>query len=87
MSRKPYRQPAIHSERSFETSALARGKTVNPPPGSYHMRPNGPYATGHFGPGFAAYESMSGSAGAAWPPGSTSYPYSGMCTNWITFHS
>jgi hypothetical protein len=87
MSRREYRRPGIQSERVFETSALACGKTVNPPPGSYHIRPGGPYWTGHFGPGMGGYESLSGSVGTAWPPGSTSVAYSTLCTNWITFHS
>jgi len=84
---KMYRRPSISSERVFETNALACGKTTDPPPGSFHMPPGGPYLTGHFGPGFGGSESVSGSAGFTLPPGSTSYAYTGMCTIWITFSS
>jgi hypothetical protein len=88
--RKPtYRAPSIESARCYETSALACGKTNDPPPGSRHW---GTFYqnsfTGHFGPGFGASESNSGTI----PPGtgavtSMSYPYSGLCTNWVTWQS
>jgi hypothetical protein len=84
---KTYAKPVVVSDKVYETSALACGKTTDPPPGSYHIRPNGPFITGHFGPGFGGSESMSGSAGTAWPPGSTSYSYYGLCTNWVTYAS
>ncbi len=84
---KKYRKPAVASDKSFETNALACGKTTDPPPGSFHIPGGGAALTGHFGPGFGGSESVSGSAGTGWPPGSTSYAYSGMCTNWVTFSS
>jgi hypothetical protein len=87
MKGRPYGKPVIETTRTFETSALACAKTPDPPPGSYHMPPGGPYVTGHFGPGFGGDESLSGSAGTGWPPGSTSYPYSGLCLTWVTYSS
>ena len=85
---RKYCKPFIISQRSLETSALACGKTTDPPPGSFHFSSSYDSLTGHFGPGFGGSESVSGSAGTGWPHGgSTSYPYSALCTNWVTFSS
>ncbi len=86
---KRYAAPRISSQKSFENSALACGKTTDPPPGSWHMGSIYDTISGHFGPGFGASESASGSAGVGFGPGGTSgsYHYYGMCTNWITFSS
>jgi hypothetical protein len=70
----------VVSESSFETGALACAKTADPPPGSWHFGP-GTSFTGHFGPGLG--ESQSGTA-VATGPSSFSYPYSLLCTNWVT---
>lgn len=89
MMRRQYHAPSIDSEHCFETSALACGKTSNPPPGSFHFR-SGYYEawTGHLGPGFGGSESMSGSAWAgSGVMGSQSYEYSGLCLNWVTWQS
>ncbi len=84
-----YQKPQIKSERSFDTSALACGKTTDPPPGSFHL--SGPYDTftGHFGGGFGGSESVSGTVGPGFGPGGTSssYHYEGLCGNWITWQS
>jgi hypothetical protein len=73
--KKLYVSPAVVSEGSFETSALACAKTADPPPGSCH-----------FGPGFGAHQSATGSVGIGFGPGGTSlsYFYSGLCINWVT---
>ena len=87
--KKRYLRPGILSEKSFETGALSCGKYTDPPSGLWHF--GAPYDTftGHFGPGFGASESISGSGGIGFGPGGTSssYVYSGMCGNWITFSS
>ncbi len=88
MSKRCYRTPFIESERCYETSALACGKTTDPPPGSFHF---GHYLnmTGHIGPGFGGSESVSGTGMASTAPGlfSQSYQYSGLCLNWVTWQS
>ncbi len=87
--KKKYCRPRICSEKSFETSALSCGKYTSPPPGSWHFSTAYETYTGHFGAGFGASESISGSAGIGFGPGGTSgsYVYSGMCGNWITYSS
>jgi hypothetical protein len=87
--RTEYRKPSILSEKSFETTALGCGKTIDPPPGSYHWGSAYDTFVGHFGPGFGPSESMSGSPGVGFGPGATtqSYSYSGLCINWITYSS
>jgi len=90
MKRLTYRTPSIESERSCETSALACGKTSDPPPGSFHWGPPGHNVfTGHFGPGFGGSESESGTIyGTGTPPNSShSYSYAGLCSNWVSWHS
>ena len=74
---------------SFETSALACGKTIPPPPGSWHFSSAYDTLTGHFGPGWGTQESQSGSAGIGLGAGGTSVSteYDAMCGNWITFSS
>ena len=82
-----YASPRIFSEKSFETNALACGKYSVPQPGSWHTGSAYDTFTGHFGPGFGASESASGSAGIGFGPGGTSgsYVYNGLCGNWITY--
>jgi hypothetical protein len=89
MKKAMYSKPVIKSEKSFETSALACGKTTSPPPGSWHTGSAYDTFTGHFGSGFGGSASVSGSAGIGFGPGGTSgsYVYSGMCGNWITYSS
>jgi hypothetical protein len=89
MNRKPYCRPVISSETCFESSALACGKTSQPPPGSWHTGSAYDTFTGHFGPGFGNKESASGSVGVGFGPGGTSvsYPYTGLCGNWVSFTS
>lgn len=86
--RKNYCRPSVLTEKCFETSALACGKTTDPPPGSWHFINWYDTFTGHFGGGFGGSESVSGSAGIG-GIGNTSqaYPYSGLCTNGVTFNS
>jgi len=74
---KKYYKPSVESEKLFETSALACGKTTDPPPGSWHTASGYDTFSGHFGPGFGGSESMSGTAFTGWPPGSASYPRGG----------
>lgn len=87
--RKTYKKPKIVTEMSFETSALACGKTSSPPAGSWHFGNAYDTFTGHFGGGFGGSSSISGSAGVGFGPGGTSgsYGYSGLCGNWVTFNS
>ena len=87
--RLPYGKPVIQSEQSFETSALACGKTSGSDPGSHHMSSAYDTFTGHFGGGFGGSESISGSAGVGFGPGGTSqtYAYSGLCGNWVQMSS
>jgi len=88
MKKRAYQPPVIESARSYETSALACGKTNDPPPGSFHFSQ---YLamTGHFGPGFGPDESVSGTAMTGTSPmmASQSYSYAGLCTNWVTWQS
>lgn len=87
MNKRDYRTPSVESARCCETSALACGKTPDPPPGSFHF---GHYLTmtGHFGPGFGGSESVSGTAMASSPVmASGSYSYAGLCQNWVTWQS
>ncbi len=88
MKKAIYSKPRIATEKTFETSALACGKTTDPPPGSWHMGSAYDTFTGHFGGGFTN-SSVSGSAGIGFGPGGTSgsYGYSGQCGNWITYSS
>jgi hypothetical protein len=85
--RKQYLRPQILSEKSFETDALACGKSTNPPPGSWHLGSAYDTFTGHFGDGFGGSESISGSAGVGYGPGgsSMSYPYQGLCGTWVLY--
>ncbi len=87
--RLPYEKPVIQTQRSFETSALACGKTSSGDPGSHHMGSAYDTFTGHMGSGFGGSESISGSAGIGFGPGGTSssYNYAGMCGNWIQMSS
>lgn len=84
---KKYSKPTIFTERSFETSALACGKTATPPAGSHHMGSAYDTFTGHFGVGLGS--TSTGSAGVGFGPGGTSqsYGYSGLCGNWVTLAS
>ena len=86
---RKYRKPSIDCQSSFETSALACGKTIPPPPGSFHTSTAYETFTGHFGGGFGGSESQSGSAGVGFGPGGTSVSdaYEGICGNWITYNS
>jgi len=88
---RPYRKPGISSEKCFEISALACGKTTNPPPGSFHFNGEPQTFTGHWGPMMGGSESVSGSIGFGAsgnpPEASSSYHYSGLCENWITYTS
>jgi hypothetical protein len=74
--RERYKTRWIVSVKSFETSALACGKTIHPPPGSWHTAHAYDTFTGHYGPGFGGSESVSGSAGIGFGPGGTSISYS-----------
>jgi hypothetical protein len=86
--RKDYAAPQIRTEKSFETNALACGKTTDPPPGSYHFTQAYDTFTGHLGSGFSGSESVSGSEGIGYGGGtSLSYSYAGLCANWITYTS
>jgi hypothetical protein len=87
--RLPYGKPVIITEQSFETSALACGKTSAGDPGSRHFASAYDTFTGHLGSGFGGSESVSGSAGIGFGPGGTSgsYGYSGLCGNWIMMTS
>lgn len=89
MAKCSYSKPRISSRRSFESSALACGKTTDPPPGSWHTGAAYDTFTGHFGGGFGGDESLTGSAGVGFGPGGTSGSgdYSGLCGNWITYSS
>ena len=66
---KKYSKPTIFTEKSFETSALACGKTATPPAGSHHMASAYDTFTGHFGAGFSPSTSVSpGQAGVGFGP-------------------
>ena len=88
MNRRAYRPPSSSSEKCYETSALACGKTSDPPPGSYHFRPQ-IFLAGHWGPGMGAYESTSGTFMSGTSPmmESQSYSYAGLCSNWVSWQS
>lgn len=85
---KKYSRPTIFTEKSFETSALACGKTAVPPAGSHHFASAYDTFTGHFGTGFGA-GSTSGSAGVGFGPGGTSsnFSYVGLCGTWVLLAS
>jgi len=86
--KREYVRPMIVSEKSFETSALACGKTVVPPPGSWHFQNWYDTFTGHFGAGLGASESASGAVGVGGiGDTSQSYNYEGLCANWVTYVS
>ena len=86
--KKEYRKPGVTTETSFETASLTCGKTPDHPPGSWHFTGAYDTFTGHYGPAMGGSESMSGSLGVGLTgPASTSYAYSGLCTNWVTFSS
>jgi hypothetical protein len=87
--RLPYGKPVILTQQSFETSALACGKTDASDPGSHHFASAYDTFTGHFGSGRGASESASGSAGVGFGPGgsSNSYAYAGLCGNWVQMSS
>jgi hypothetical protein len=87
--RLPYGKPVILTQQSFETSALACGKTSSGDPGSRHFASAYDTFTGHFGPGRGASESASGQAGVGFGPGGTSgsYNYAGLCGNWVQMSS
>jgi len=87
--RMPYRKPGIVTEKSFETTALACGKTSSGDTGSRHFASAYDTFTGHFGGGFGGSESVSGSAGVGFGPGGTSqsYGYSGLCGTWVQMSS
>jgi hypothetical protein len=87
--KKNYRSPTIVSEESFETSALACGKTPQVPPGSHHFYSAYDTFTGHLGPQMAPNESAIGSAGVGFGPGGTSqvYGYTGLCVNWVSLNT
>ena len=84
-----YCKPKIISERIFETTSLACGKTTTPPPGSWHTGSAYDTFTGHFGTGFVGLESTTGSYGIGFGPGGTSgsASYYEMCGVWISFSS
>ena len=88
---KKYSKPTIFTEKSFETSALACGKTATPPAGSHHMASAYDTFTGHLGPQFGSISSSvsPGQAGVGFGPGGTSqsYGYAGLCGNWVTLAS
>ena len=89
MQKKEYSKPVISTETSLETSALACGKSSDPPAGSWHGGSAYDTFTGHYGGGFGGSASVSGQAGVGFGPGGTSqsYAYSGLCGNWVTFSS
>lgn len=86
---REYRKPMVSTEKSFESNALACGKTPVPPNGSKHWAGAYDTITGHLGPGFGTAESATGAGGVGFGPGdeSESYFYYGLCTNWITLSS
>ena len=87
---KKYSKPTIFTEKSFETSALACGKTATPPAGSHNFSSAYDTFTGHLGAAMGASSSVSpGSAGIGFGPGGTSssYAFGGTCGNWVTLAS
>ena len=88
--RQDYCKPAIRTENSMETSALACAKTPDSFYGSWHFSSAYDTFTGHLGGGFGGSESLTGSAGIGWGPGGTSMTttYLGsMCGNCVTYSS
>ncbi len=87
--KRDYAAPRIVTEQSFETNALACGKTNDPPVGSWHFSSAYDTFTGHRSWGFGGSQSVSGTTGIGYGTGGTSasYAYSGLCSNWITWHS
>ena len=91
--KRRYLPPSMVSERSFETSALACAKGPDGMAGSHHFYSAYDTFTGHFGPGWETIQpgmqSLTGSAGVGFGPGGTSlsYPYDGICINWVTLNS
>lgn len=86
---KKYSKPTIFTEKSFETSALACGKTATPPAGSHHFAGAYDTFTGHFGTGMGTQASVSGSVGVGFGPGGTSsnFAYTGLCGSWVLLAS
>ena len=84
-----YRKPFIGTEKFFETSALACGKTPNPPAGAHHWSFAYETFTGHLGPGFGTDSSVFGQAGLGFGSAGTSLSYSleGLCSNWVLLAS
>ncbi len=87
--KKRYRHPGIVTETSFDTSALACGKTPVPPSGSHHFQNAYDTFTGHLGPGMGTASSQSpAQAGIGMGIAtSTSYGFIGLCINWVTMSS
>jgi hypothetical protein len=87
--KRPCRPPRSITERSFDSSALACGKTPVPPSGSHHFQNPYDAFTGHLGQGMGTQSSVSpGQAGVGWGlDTSQSYGFIGLCTNWVTFIS
>ncbi len=89
--KKIYRHPGIMTEASFDTSALACGKTSTPPSGSHHFTSPYDTFTGHLGPALGTESSQSpAQAGVGFGPGgdtSSSYGIAGICQNWVTLAS
>ena len=83
---KKYDKPDIISNKCFETSALACGKSATAPAGSHHFTTTYDTFTGHLGPFMGSAESQSGAIGLAYGPDSRtmSYGYAGLCANWVT---
>ncbi len=89
MVKSSYTKPRIISAVCFESSALACGKTTDPPPGSFHGSSAYDTFTGHLGPGMGTASSQSpAQAGIGMGIAtSTSYGFIGLCTNWVTMSS
>lgn len=87
--KKRYRHPQVSSEASFDTTALACGKTPVPPPGSHHFISAYDTFTGHLGPALGTESSVNpGQAGVGVGLNtSQSYGYNGLCLNWVTLSS
>ena len=82
---KTYIKPTIISEKSFETSALACGKSATAPAGSHHFTSAYDTFTGHLGPFLGTQESQTGAVGISYGPDSSlSYGYFGLCSHWVT---
>ena len=87
--KKKYRHPRSWTENSFDTTALACGKTPVPPPGSHHFVSSYDTFTGHLGPAMGTESSVNpGQVGIGFGPASSmSYGYHGLCMNWVTLSS